>query len=99
MGRQLHLFERQGNIFRTLSLIRQDMEKNCNRPDVKATPSGCGPYYGIYMQQKCNRPDFRATTSGRDLDMVLRGVHYEKLVAQLSVWTASACVRKPPREN
>jgi hypothetical protein len=49
MGRQLHPSGRQGNTVRTLSLIRQDVEKNCNLPDVRATPSGRGPYYGIYM--------------------------------------------------
>jgi hypothetical protein len=30
--------------------------------------------------------------------MVLREARYEKLVVQLSVLTASACVRTPPRE-
>jgi len=40
------------------------MEKNCNRPDFKATLPGRGPYYGIYMQQKCNSLDARATPSG-----------------------------------
>jgi len=60
MGRQLHLSGRQGNTVRTLSLIRQDVEKNCNCPDVKEPPSGHSPYYDIYVQQKCNhqqRPD------------------------------------------
>jgi hypothetical protein len=37
MGRQLHPLGRQGNTIRTRSLIRQYMEKNCNRLDVKAT--------------------------------------------------------------
>jgi hypothetical protein len=32
--RQLHPFERQGNTVRTRSLIRQDVEKNCNRPNA-----------------------------------------------------------------
>jgi hypothetical protein len=41
MGRQLHLSRRQGNTVWTLSLIRQDMKKNCYRPDVRATPFGC----------------------------------------------------------
>jgi hypothetical protein len=39
MGRQLQLSGRQVYTVRTLSLIRQDMEKNYNRPDVKETPS------------------------------------------------------------
>jgi hypothetical protein len=26
-----------------VTLIRQDVEKNCNLPDDRATPSGCGP--------------------------------------------------------
>jgi hypothetical protein len=34
MGRQLHSSRRQGNTVRTLSLIRQDVEKNCNCPDA-----------------------------------------------------------------
>jgi hypothetical protein len=57
MGRQLHPSGQQGNTVRTLSLIRQDMEENCNLLDVRATPCGHGPYYGIYMQQKFNHPD------------------------------------------
>jgi hypothetical protein len=39
MGRQLHSSRRQGNTVRMLSLIRQDVEKNCNRLDVWATLS------------------------------------------------------------
>jgi len=67
-------------------------------------PFGRGPYYGIYVQQKCNHPDARATQSGRGPDMVLCEARYGepgygKPVAQLFVRTASACVRKPPREN
>jgi hypothetical protein len=30
--------------------------------DVRATPSGRGPYYENYMEQSCNRPDARATS-------------------------------------
>jgi len=45
------------------------MEKNCNRADVRETPSGHDPYYGNYIQQSCNRPDARATPSGRGLNM------------------------------
>jgi hypothetical protein len=33
IGRQLHPSGRQGNTIQTQSLIRQDVEKNCNRPD------------------------------------------------------------------
>jgi hypothetical protein len=75
------------------------MKKNCNRPDVRTTPSEHGPYYGIYMQQKCNRSGARAIPSGRGPNMVLREARYGKPVAQLSVWTTSACVQTPPREN
>jgi hypothetical protein len=56
-GKQLHPSGQQGNTVLTLSLIRQDMEENCNRLDIRATPCGRGPYYGIYMQQKCNHLD------------------------------------------
>jgi hypothetical protein len=38
-GIQLHPSRRQGNTIRTLSLIRQDVDKNCNRSDVNVTPS------------------------------------------------------------
>jgi hypothetical protein len=75
------------------------MEKNCNRPNVRATPSRHGPYDGYYVQQKCKRPEARATPSGFDLDMVFREARYRKLVAQLCVWMASACIHKPLREN
>jgi hypothetical protein len=40
MGRQLHPSRRQVYTVQTLFLIRQDVEKKCNRPDVRATPSG-----------------------------------------------------------
>jgi len=73
-------------------------EDNCILQDDRATPFGRGPYYGYYVQQKCNRPDARATLSGRGPDMVLRGTHYGKPVAQLSVQTLSVTVRTPPRE-
>jgi hypothetical protein len=59
------------------------VEKNCNRLDVRATPSRRSPYYGLYMEQKCNRPDVRETLFKRDPDMVLREAHYGKPVAQL----------------
>jgi len=98
MERQLHPLG-QGNIIRMLSLIRKDVEKNCNRLDVRATPSKRSPYYGIYVQQKCNRPNARATPSGHDLDMVLCEACYEKPVTQLSVRTASTCIWTQPREN
>jgi hypothetical protein len=39
MGRQLQLSGLQVYTVQTLSLIRQDMEKNCNHLDVRATPS------------------------------------------------------------
>jgi hypothetical protein len=99
MGRQLHPSRQQGNTVQKLSLIRQDVEKNYNRPNDRAIPSGRGPYYENCVQKKCNRPDARPTPSGRGLDMVLCGAHYEKLVAQLSIWMASACVRTPPTKN
>jgi hypothetical protein len=40
MGRQLQPFGRQVYIVRTLSLVRQDVEKICNRSDGRNTPSG-----------------------------------------------------------
>jgi hypothetical protein len=40
MGRQLQSSGRLVYTVQTLSLIRQDVEKNCNRPDIRATPSG-----------------------------------------------------------
>jgi hypothetical protein len=57
MERQLHPSRHLVYTIRTLSLIRQDVEKNCNRPDVRATPSSRGPYYDNYVQQKCNCSD------------------------------------------
>jgi len=39
MGRQLHASGRQVYTVRTSSLIRQDVKRNCNRSDVKATLS------------------------------------------------------------
>jgi len=39
MGRQLQPSEHQVYTIRTLSLIRQDVEKNCNRSDVRVTLS------------------------------------------------------------
>jgi hypothetical protein len=75
------------------------VEKNYNRSDIKATSSGCGPYYGIYVQHMYNCSDVRATPSERGPDMVLHEALYGKPVAQFSVRTASDCVRTPPREN
>jgi hypothetical protein len=51
------------------------------------------------MHQKCNRLDTSATPSRHDPDMVLYEACYGKSVAQVTVGTASACVRMPPREN
>jgi hypothetical protein len=85
MGRQLHPSGRQGNTIQTLSLIRQDVEKNCNRSDVMATTSRHDPYHGIYMYQKCNHPDARATTFERSPDMVLCETRYGKpVIVQIS---------------
>jgi hypothetical protein len=67
--RQLHPFERQGNTVRTRSLIRQDVEKNCNHPDIRATQSRRSPYYENCVHQSCNSPDARATSSRRGLNM------------------------------
>jgi hypothetical protein len=39
MGGQLQPSGRQVHTVRTLSLIGQDMKKNCNYPDVRVTPS------------------------------------------------------------
>jgi hypothetical protein len=69
MERQLHPSGRQGNTVRTRCIIRQDVEKNCNRLDARATLLGRGPYYGNYVQQSCNRPNAKATSSGRGLNM------------------------------
>jgi hypothetical protein len=99
MGRQLHMSGHQVYTVWTLSLIRQDVEKNCNCSDIEATSSGCDPYYGIYVQHIYNCPDVRATPSERGPDMVLCEALYGKPVAQLSARTASNCVRTPPREN
>jgi hypothetical protein len=63
-----------------------------HRPDASL-------YYRNYVQQKCNHLNVRATPSERGPDMVLREAHYEKSIAQLSVRTASACIRTPLREN
>jgi hypothetical protein len=94
-----HRYGKTAESIRTLSLIRQDVEKNCNCSDVRATPSGRSPYYGNYLQQKCNRPNARATPSGRGPNIELRGARYGKSIAQFSVWTLSATVRTPLREN
>jgi len=68
MGRQLQPSGRQVYTVRTLSLMRQDVEKICNRSDDRSTPSGCqSPYYGNCVQQKCNHLDARATPSGCSL--------------------------------
>jgi hypothetical protein len=85
MGRQLHPSGRQGNTIRMKSLIRQDVEKNCNCSDARATPSERGLYYGSYVQQSCNCLDARATPSGRDHNMEMHGAGYGKLVAQKTV--------------
>jgi hypothetical protein len=77
---QLHPSGRLGNIVQTRSLIRKDVEKNYNRPDVRATSSGCSPYYGNYVQQKCNHWNFMATPFGCGPDMEIRGAHYGKPV-------------------
>jgi hypothetical protein len=94
-----HRYGKTAVSVRTLSLIRQDVEKNCNRSDVRATPFRRGAYYGIYVQQKCNRPDSRATLSKRGPNMVLCDARYGKPVARLSVRTTSACIQTPPREK
>jgi hypothetical protein len=39
VGRQLQPSGRQVYTVQMLSLIRQDVEKNCNRPEVRVTPS------------------------------------------------------------
>jgi hypothetical protein len=57
------------------------------------------PYYGNYMQLKCNRLDARATPFRHGLIQERFSRLYGKLVAQLIVQMASACVWMPPREN
>jgi hypothetical protein len=92
MGRQLHTSGRQVYTVWTPSLIRQDVEKNCNRPDAS-------PYYGNCMQQRCNRSNARATLSGNGLIQERFLALYGKPVAQFTIRTASACVQMLPREN
>jgi hypothetical protein len=57
MGRQLQPCRWQVYIVRTLSLIRQDVEQICNRPDAGLHRPDANPYYENCVQQKCNRPD------------------------------------------
>jgi len=68
------------------------MEKNYNRLDVRATPSGRGPFYGSYVQERCNRQ-----TLGQHRQETC-GARYGKLVAQKTVWKVNASVRMLPRE-
>jgi hypothetical protein len=79
-------------------MIRQDVEKNYNRLDVRATQSRRNPYYGNYVQQKCNRLDSRATLSRHSPEMETRGVRDGKSVAQFTFRTLSATVWTTPRE-
>jgi hypothetical protein len=91
MGKQLQPSGCQVYTVQTLSLIRQDMEKNCNRPDVRATPSRRQSLLWKLLAAEVQ-------LSGRGPDMVLREARYGKLVAQLSVRTLSATFLTPPRE-
>jgi hypothetical protein len=64
MGRQLQPSGHQVYTVRMLSLIRQEVEKNSNRPDVKATPSGRHSLLWKLRTIECNHPDAKATSSG-----------------------------------
>jgi hypothetical protein len=90
-GRQLHPSKRQVYTVRMLSLVRQDVEKNCNHPNVRATPSGCQSLLWKLRAAKVQ-------LSRRGPDMVLREARYGKPVAQLSIQRLSATVQTPPRE-
>jgi len=59
MGRLLHPSGRHGNIVWTLSLIRQEVEKNCNRTDVV-----------LIMVITCSRSATVRTLEQRRLDAV-----------------------------
>jgi hypothetical protein len=67
------------------------VEKNCNRLDVRETPTA----RGLIMEVTCSRV---ATQSGRGLNMKTRGACYGKPVAQKTVWMLNTFVRKSPRE-
>jgi len=65
LGRQLQPPGRRSYSVRTLSLIRQNVQKSCNRLMSVYTGRTLSPYYGNCMQQKCNSTDARATPSGQ----------------------------------
>jgi hypothetical protein len=83
----------------TIGQHRLDVILDKARRGEELQPFRRNRYYGIFVQQKCNHLNARATSSGCGPDMALREARYGKPVAQLSVRTASACVRTPPREN
>jgi hypothetical protein len=74
------------------SFIRQDVEKNFNHPDVRATSSRRGPYYGNFVQQSCNCPETRATSSGRGLNM-------ESMKRVMERWLHSCPSRRPQLDS
>jgi hypothetical protein len=92
MGRQLQLSGRQVYTVRTLSLIRQDVEKNCNRSDVRATP-----FERQSLLWKLRAAEVQPSARGLIQERI--SAFFEKPVAQLSVRTTLACFRTPPREN
>jgi hypothetical protein len=103
--RQLKPSERCGYSVRTLSLIRQAMQKTFNRPDVRLHGPDVrlhGPdaqaLYGNFVQQKCNRPNSWVTPSKRGPIQERISSEFGKPVAQLSIWTPSATIRMPPRK-
>jgi len=92
MGRQLHLSRRQGYTVRTLSFDKV-------RRGEELQPSG---RQGNTVRKRSLLWKLRAAEmqpSRRGPNMVLREACYGKPVAQLSVWTTSAYVLTPPREN
>jgi hypothetical protein len=92
MGRQLQSSGRQVYIVQMLSLIRQDVKKNCNHLDVRATLSGRQSLL-LNLRVAEVQPSGRGLIQERFLGL------FRKPVIQLSIRTASAYVRTPPREN
>jgi hypothetical protein len=74
MERQLHPSERQVYTVQMLSLLRQDVEKNCNYPDVRATPSERQTFLWNLLAAEVQ-------PSERSPDMVLHEACYGKPVA------------------
>jgi hypothetical protein len=106
MGRQLHPSGRHGNTVRTRSLIWQDVEKNCNRSDIRATLSrrqgNIVRKLSLLWKLRVAELQPVRTLGQHHLDAALIWkcveVCYEKPVAQKTVQTLDAFVRRLPRE-